>query len=250
LNQDSTLANDLAPSPNHGDRRGKSVDCMILHYTGMSTGPSALARLRDPGADVSCHYLVWEDSRITQLVPESLRAWHAGLSFWAGETDMNSVSIGIEIVNKGHDSGCPPYPSAQIAAVTALCQDLASRHNIPTHRILAHSDIAPGRKIDPGEWFPWEALAAAGIGLWAAPVPVTPGPVMRRGDQGPGVERLQSELAGFGYGVPVNGTYCEDTEATVAAFQRHWRQTLVDGAADVSTVETLRRLKSLSPGRG
>jgi N-acetylmuramoyl-L-alanine amidase len=222
------------------------VDSLILHYTGMSTGAAALAHLRDPQAGVSCHYLVWEDGRITQIVPEALRAWHAGASFWAGESDINSVSIGIEIVNTGHDGGCPPYPAAQIAALIALCQDICTRNAIPRRRVLAHSDIAPGRKIDPGEWFPWADLAATGVGLYVPPAPLVPGPVMRQGDQGPEVEALQRNLAALGYGIPVSGAFCDATGDVVAAFQRHWRQTHVDGEADVSTVETLRKLSSLA----
>ena len=156
------LVDDLAASPNFGDRRGRTIDALVLHYTGMPTGAGALARLCDPASSVSCHYLVWEDGRITQLVAERERAWHAGRAFWAGEHDMNAASIGIEIVNPGHDGGAPPYPAAQIEAVAALGRDLCVRHAIPPHRVLAHSDIAPDRKLDPGEWFPWRTLAAAG----------------------------------------------------------------------------------------
>lgn len=159
---------------------------------------------------------------------------------------MNSVSIGIEIVNTGHDGGCPPYPGAQIAALITLCQDICTRNAIPKRRVLAHSDIAPGRKSDPGEWFPWAGLAAADVGLWVPPAPVMPGPVMRRGDQGPETEALQRDLAALGYCLPVSGVYCDVTGDAVAAFQRHWRQALVDGEADVSTIETLRNLSSLA----
>lgn len=222
------------------------MDSLVLHYTGMSTGAAALAQLRDPQSGVSCHYLVWEDGRISQLVPEALRAWHAGTSSWAGESDMNSVSIGIEIVNTGHDGGRPPYPPAQIAAVVELCRDICARNAIPRRRVLAHSDIAPGRKIDPGEWFPWGHLAAAGVGLWVPPAPIQPGPVSHRGDQGLEVDALQRDLQALGYFLPVNGVYSATTEDVVAAFQRHWRQALVDGAADVSTTETLRQMNSLA----
>jgi N-acetylmuramoyl-L-alanine amidase len=242
LIRDSACVDDVAPSPNHGDRRGRTIDALVLHYTGMSSGDSALARLRDPAADVSCHYLVWEDGRIAQLVPEARRAWHAGRSIWAGETDMNAVSIGIEIVNQGHDGGCPPYPDAQIEAVIALCRDIVSRHVIPAARVLAHSDIAPGRKIDPGEWFPWARLAAAGVGLWVEPAPIVDGPVLRPGDEGEAVATLQGMLARLGYDVPASGRFCDVTSSTVSAFQRHWRQASVDGAADVSTRQVLAAL--------
>lgn len=209
----------------------------------MASGAAALARLCDPASNVSCHYLVWEDGRITQLVPEAERAWHAGASFWAGETDLNSVSVGVEIVNTGHDGGCPPYPAAQILAVIALAQDIRTRHIIPATRILAHSDIAPGRKIDPGEWFPWDQLARAGLGLWVAPAPIVRGPVLRQGKESAEVAALQRDLAAIGFGVPLSGQYCEASRQTVEAFQRHWRPGLVDGMADVSTAATLRALR-------
>ncbi|WP_158806820.1 N-acetylmuramoyl-L-alanine amidase [Beijerinckia sp. L45] len=243
--EDSVCVDAVTPSPNHGDRRGRAIDALILHYTGMSSGERALARLRDPASDVSCHYFVWDDGRIAQLVPEARRAWHAGRSFWAGETDMNAVSIGVEIVNQGHDGGCPPYPEAQIAAVITLCQDIFTRHAIPAARVLAHSDIAPGRKIDPGEWFPWERLAAAGVGLWVEPAPIVDGPVLRLGDAGDAVTALQGALARIGYDVPVSGLYCDATATVVSAFQRHWRPARVDGVADESTRRVLEQLTSV-----
>jgi N-acetylmuramoyl-L-alanine amidase len=206
----------------------------------MPSGDLALARLRDPASAVSCHYLVWEDGRVTQIVAEERRAWHAGHSFWAGERDMNTVSIGIEIVNPGHDGGAPPYPAAQIDAVIALCGDIIARHAIPRERVLAHSDIAPDRKIDPGEYFPWDRLAAAGIGLWAPPAPITTGPVLCLGDQGPDVMTLQRAFAALGYDAPSDGRFDATTRLVVEAFQRHFRPARVDGEADVSTRETLR----------
>ena len=155
------------PSPNHGERRGgRAADCILLHYTGMPTGQGALARLCDCAAEVSSHYLVFEDGRVLQLVPEGRRAWHAGTGRWKDDADINSCSIGVEIVNPGHDGALPPYPQAQIEAVAALCRDIAARHAIAPERILAHSDIAPGRKRDPGEHFPWETLHARGVGHW------------------------------------------------------------------------------------
>ncbi len=238
---DSACVDDVAPSPNHGERR-RGLDALVLHYTGMSSGAAALARLCDPASDVSCHYLVWEDGRLTQLVAEARRAWHAGRGFWAGETDMNSASIGIEIVNRGHDGGCPSYPAAQIAALIALCRDVTARRAIPAQRVLAHSDIAPDRKIDPGEWFPWRELALAGIGLWCEPAPRTGGPVLRLGDAGADVETLRADLARLGYGTPIHGRYDEALAAVVAAFQRHFRPASVDGIADCSTRLTLAAL--------
>ena len=157
-----------APSPNF-DMRRAPPDMLVLHYTGMETGEAALARLRDPEAKVSAHYLVEEDGRIFQLVPEERRAWHAGAGGWRGEDDCNAASIGIEIVNPGHEFGYRLFPEAQIAAVIALIGDIRDRWTIPDNRIIAHSDLAPARKTDPGELFPWKRLAEAGHGLWFEP---------------------------------------------------------------------------------
>jgi N-acetylmuramoyl-L-alanine amidase len=246
MTPDSPLAEFCRPSPNHGERVGPA-DAIILHYTGMATGEAACDLLCDPAAQVSCHYLVWENGRVWQLVPESRRAWHAGKSFWAGETDLNSRSIGIEIVNPGHDGGAPPFPDAQIDAVIALCRDISTRLRIEPERILGHSDIAPGRKIDPGEIFPWPLLHAAGLGHWVAPVPIRPGPAYELGAMGPPVAALQQMLASYGYGLTPTGVYDQATSDVVAAFQRHFRPERVDGIADISTVLTLRALiESLS----
>src|SRR5579863_1007555 len=168
FNPDSALVARICASPNFGER-GKAPDCIILHYTGMESEDAALARLCDPASEVSCHYVIKENGEILQLVPEARRAWHAGVSAWAGEGDMNSASIGIEVANGGHDFGLPPYRDAQIAAVIGLCRDIVARRDIAAARILAHSDIAPSRKRDPGEHFPWDALADAGIGHYVAP---------------------------------------------------------------------------------
>ena len=179
-----------APSPNFDARRGLP-DMLVLHYTGMQTGEAALARLRDPDAKVSAHYLVEEDGRIFALVPEERRAWHAGRGVWQGETDINAVSIGIEVVNPGHEFGYRAFPDAQIEAVIALTADIRSRWSITDARIIAHSDMAPDRKEDPGELFPWKRLAQAGHGLWFEPaaeriaalggfLQVGDGPVARR----------------------------------------------------------------------
>jgi N-acetylmuramoyl-L-alanine amidase len=246
MNPDSALVVHCQNSPNHGERLAP-IDAVILHYTGMATGEAALELLCDPAAQVSCHYLVWEDGRVWQLAPESRRAWHAGKSLWTGESDLNSRSIGIEIVNPGHDGGAPPYPEAQIEAVIALCRDISARHAIAPQRVLAHSDIAPGRKMDPGEIFPWPALYRAGVGHWVAPAPIRAGPVYEPGAMGPPVAALQALLAEYGYGVKPNGVYDEAMRDVVAAFQRHFRPAQVDGIADVSTVETLRALLKSRP---
>lgn len=154
------------PSPNHGPRQAGPVDMVVLHYTGMKTGGEALERLCDPAAGVSAHYLIEEDGRLFRLVPEARRAWHAGASFWAGERDINSRSIGIELVNPGHEFGYRPFPEAQIEALLALLADLASRYRIAPLNWLGHSDVAPARKTDPGEFFPWKRMSEAGFGLW------------------------------------------------------------------------------------
>jgi N-acetylmuramoyl-L-alanine amidase len=222
-----------APSPNF-DARTTSPDMIILHYTGMPSGEAALARLRDPGARVSAHYLVEEDGRVFALVPEARRAWHAGVSSWRGETDINAVSIGVEIVNPGHEFGYRAFPEAQIEAVIALLADIRSRWTVPYARILGHSDVAPRRKTDPGELFPWSRLAVAGHGLWVEPAPA-PGPALDLGDDGLGVLLLRSGLARLGYDCPREGAFDEDLATMVRALQRHWRPATVDGVADGET---------------
>jgi N-acetylmuramoyl-L-alanine amidase len=168
------------------------------------------------------------------------RAWHAGASCWDGVADLNSHSIGIEIGNPGHEHGYRDFPSGQVAAVMALCRDILARWPIPAHRVLAHSDIAPHRKEDPGEKFPWQTLHAAGIGAWVTPAPLTlKGPTYARGDRGPEVIALQDGLRRYGYAIEAGTTFNGDTEGVVRAFQRHFRPTLVDGRADASTLRTL-----------
>ena len=158
------LSIERVSSPNFGKRaEGKRIDMLILHYTGMASAERALKWLCDPESSVSAHYFVFEDGRVVQLVDEKDRAWHAGKSFWAGETDINSCSLGIEVANPGHEFGYRPFPDGQIDAVTRLCLDLVRRHPIPPERVLAHSDVAPMRKEDPGELFPWGRLHEAGI---------------------------------------------------------------------------------------
>jgi N-acetylmuramoyl-L-alanine amidase len=239
---------DVIASPNFGERRdGRAPDMLILHYTGMPTAEGALDWLTRAESEVSSHYFVFEDGRVVQLVPESARAWHAGKSCWRGETDINSTSIGIEIANPGHPGGLPDFPAAQVAAVIELCRDIIGRNAIAAERVLAHSDIAPVRKIDPGERFPWAALAAAGIGHWVEPGPVSGGRFFQQGDSGPPVEALQAMLALYGYDVPVSSQFCARTHGVVEAFQRHFRQDRVDGIADASTIDTLHRLLRALP---
>jgi N-acetylmuramoyl-L-alanine amidase len=232
------------PSPNF-DVRTALPDMLVLHYTGMVDGPAALARLCDPQAKVSAHYMVEVDGRVFALVPEERRAWHAGKSFWRGASDMNDVSIGVEIVNPGHELGYVPFPDVQIAAVIELLTDIRSRWTIPDSRILGHSDVAPGRKIDPGELFPWKRLAEAGHGLWAEPPPA-PGAALAVGDEGTGVFALQAGLTRLGYDCAPTGRYDGWTGTVVETFQRHWRERAVTGAADGETRARLMALLRLA----
>ena len=239
----STFPIEQLPSRNHGPRAdGRPVDILLLHYTGMPSAEGALAWLRSPSSGVSSHYFVFEDGRTVQLVAEAARAWHAGVSFWAGETDINSRSIGIEIANPGHAFGYRAFPDRQIEAVIALCRGILGRHRIPPERVLAHSDVAPQRKEDPGELFPWDRLHAAGIGHWTAPEPITGGGGLRSGDSGDAVSALQDRFREYGYRLEEASVFGPETAAVVTAFQRHFRPALVDGVADRSTVATLGRL--------
>lgn len=209
------------PSPNHDARPdGAPVDMLILHYTGMESGAAAIARLRDPEAKVSAHYVVEEDGRILRLVPEDRRAWHAGVSQWRGLTGLNACSIGIEVVNPGHAHGYRPFPALQMAALCDLCLDILARHPIPPRHVLAHSDIAPDRKEDPGELFDWEGLAKNGVGLW----PEAEG--CAQGDPA-------ALLAAIGYRADL------PLPVLLRAFQRHWRPDCVDGIADADTLARL-----------
>nr|WP_319383151.1 N-acetylmuramoyl-L-alanine amidase [uncultured Roseibium sp.] len=251
VDTDTGVAARVHPSPNHGERApGAPIDMLILHYTGMRSAEEALQRLCDPRAEVSAHYLVHEGGEILQCVPEARRAWHAGRSFWKGETDVNSRSIGIEIVNPGHEFGYRAFPDVQIEAVAALAKDVCSRHDILPWMVLGHSDIAPDRKEDPGELFPWKRLAEAGAGLHAEPHPIVAGLLMQEGDRGQPVEALQSMLGLYGYDIDINGTFDAKTRHAVMAFQRHFRPEKLDGVADHSTIETLtsllRKLPSFS----
>jgi N-acetylmuramoyl-L-alanine amidase len=247
---DSFIVTDVVPSPNYEARKqGHMPDMILLHYTGMQTGEAALQRLCAPDSQVSSHYMVFEDGRIVQCVPEAFRAWHAGASFWAGETDINSCSIGIEIVNPGHEFGYSNFPLRQIAAVISICRSIITRRGpISADRILAHSDVAPARKQDPGEKFPWDLLSESGIGHWVRPAPLNiDGPTLGPGDNGEAVTRLQRALRGYGYDIEETGSYDDATRVVVTAFQRHFRPARVDGIADASTQLTLRALAETRP---
>ncbi len=229
-----------APSPNFDARRAPP-DMVVLHYTGMPTGEGALERLRDPEAKVSAHYLIEDDGRLYALVPEERRAWHAGVSFWKGERDINAASIGIELVNPGHEWGYRAFPDAQLGTLIALLGEIRERWDVPDARILGHSDVAPGRKTDPGEMFPWKRLAEAGHGLWAEPSPA-PGALIGLGEEGAAVFALQAGLTRLGYDSAPSGVYDEATVTVVSAFQRHWRPERFDGVADGETRSRLMAL--------
>jgi N-acetylmuramoyl-L-alanine amidase len=232
----------VRPSPNFGERKdGKTVNALIIHYTGMKTAKGAEDWLCADESQVSAHYLVYEDGHIVQMVREADRAWHAGKSFWQGERDMNSLSVGIEIANPGHH-GYLDFPPEQIDAVIRLCRGIIRRHKIIPERVLAHSDIAPGRKVDPGEKFPWAQLAGKGVGNFVEPSPMAGGRFLSPGDEGQPVEALQAMLAMYGYECPATGLFDPATLRDVKAFQLHFRPEKVDGIADFSTIDTLHRL--------
>ncbi len=216
---------------------------ILLHYTGMPDARDALERLTSRGSQVSAHYFVFDDGHVVQMVEEGRRAWHAGVSSWAGETDINSCSIGIEIANSGHQYDYPDFTVRQIAAVTALCRSIFTRHTVAPARVLAHSDVAPSRKQDPGEKFPWRMLHDSGVGHWIQPAPLTEvGTLLALGDHGEAVTHMQKSLSEYGYEIAVDGAYNSATHEVVAAFQRHFRPQRVDGIADASTQKTLREL--------
>ncbi len=247
---DSRLVAAVHPAANREPRRGLGVPTLLLlHYTGMLDADKAVYWLSVPQSRVSCHYVIDAAGRITQLVPEAERAWHAGVSCWQGETDINSASVGIEIHNPGHDLGYPDFPARQIEATIALGRDIVARHAIAPERVLGHSDVACGRKIDPGERFPWAKLAAAGLGAWVEPEPADAADSgVGLGDTGPQVADAQTLLARYGYEIAATGLYDERTRVVVRAFQMHFRPARADGRLDRSTHVTLARLLARTAG--
>ncbi len=232
-------------SPNFDQRPGgRAIDMLILHYTGMRSAEAALDRLCDPAARVSAHYLIEEDGRVWRLVPEEACAWHAGVSYWAGERNVNACSIGIELVNPGHEFGYRTFPDRQMRALEELAGDIQSRHAIARARVLGHSDVAPARKVDPGELFDWRRLAGRGIGLWSeATAPAAGEPATDPA----AIRAVQGDLARFGYEVAPNGVLDEATRCVLSAFQRHFRPARIDGAPDG---ETRARLSGLLAALG
>ncbi|MEE8516213.1 MAG: N-acetylmuramoyl-L-alanine amidase [Alphaproteobacteria bacterium] len=251
------------PSPNHGPRSlGARVDMVVIHYTGMETAEAALARMCDAQAKVSAHYMIGEDGTVWRLVAEADRAWHAGESRWAGHRNINDISIGIELVNPGHEFGYRPFTPAQMAALIGLGREIVARHPIPPARVLGHSDVAPQRKQDPGELFDWAALAEAGLGLWPVETHGRLWPADPPGDNAksggkaapePGTSDLaiaaaQRHLAEFGYDVAVTGTLDAAGQKVVSAFQRHFRPGRIDGAIDTETAWRIEALCRLARG--
>lgn len=241
---DSLLVRALYPSPNHEPRRGRErADMLLLHYTGMMSAARAIDWLARPEAKVSCHYVVDVDGAITQMVPECRRAWHAGVSSWMRDEDINSASIGIEIQNPGHDLGYPDFPEAQMRAIVDLSRDIVVRNAIPATRVLGHADVAPGRKIDPGEKFDWRRMWQAGVGHWCEPEALDPADAgCGLGDGGPIVDETLRLLAEYGYGVKSVSVLDAPAMAAIRSFQLHFRPARPDGRADASTLATLRRL--------
>jgi N-acetylmuramoyl-L-alanine amidase len=205
-----------SPSPNF-DEREAPISMLVLHYTGMADAASAIARLSDPEAKVSCHYLVAEDGTVLRMVDEDKRAWHAGQSWWRGVTDVNSASIGIEIVNPGHEFGYRPFPEEQMEALVPLVADIVKRRDIPRANVVGHSDIAPARKQDPGELFDWARLAKLGLAL-PRPTKNLMDPLWTDGGFLLALER-------FGYDV-------RNKDAAIMAFQRRFRPELMDAEVD------------------
>jgi len=233
------------PSPNQDDRpAGMPIDTLILHYTGMQSARAAIDRLRDPAAHVSSHYVVDEDGAVFRLVPEARRAYHAGVSSWRGNTALNGRSIGIEIVNPGHEWGYRDFPALQMAAVCDLCLDILSRHPIPPRNVVAHSDVAPDRKEDPGEKFDWEGLARNGVGLWPQDAPD-----LGTGDAVHDAARLgdvRRALREIGYDIAPEGAHDAALATVLRAFQRHWRQEAITGHADAGTLGRLEAVARLA----
>ena len=247
MKPDSPLVGALHPSPNTEDRRkGCRPDMILLHYTGMSSAEDAIGWLANPKSKVSCHYVVDEAGYITQMVAEGKRAWHAGVSHWAGEADINSVSIGIEIQNPGHEHGYPDFPPEQMHAIAALCLDIAQRRGVRPERVLAHSDVAPGRKIDPGEKFDWAALAKHGVGHWVKQAPLDGDGRRTLDEDTAAVEEATYLLTRYGYDFEPRAR--DDWFAVVVrSFQLHFRPARTDGRLDAGTLDTLRRLVAALP---
>ena len=245
---DSPLVGRIHPSANVEPRKeGLKPSILLLHYTGMPSCERAIDWLSRPESKVSSHYVIDVDGAITQLVAEDMRAWHAGVSIWRGETDINSASVGIEIHNPGHGDDYCDFPDAQMQAVCDLSAEIIARWGIAPEGVLAHSDVAPGRKIDPGERFDWKGLADNGVGRWIEPEPT--GPLIGSHSRKPSeddIAHVQRLLASYGYGIGISGRLDAEARKVISAFQLHFRPQRVDGVIDQSTIATLERLIAAS----
>lgn len=228
-------------SPNQ-DARLLPITMLVLHYTGMESGEAALERLTDPASKVSAHYLIHEDGKTISLVDEGRRAWHAGVSFWNGITDVNSASVGIEIVNGGHDFGLPEFTKPQLTSLIRLCKRIVKSYNIQDFDIVGHSDIAPSRKQDPGEKFPWKEVAKRGVGYWPSGVKKDHRVIFELGESDRAISILQRGLAFIGYDVEVNGRLDDKTADVIRAVQRRYRPEVISGNIDIQTVELITKL--------
>ncbi|MCP4933979.1 MAG: N-acetylmuramoyl-L-alanine amidase [bacterium] len=245
---DTSLKADWRDAPNFEERRNDLIpSLLIMHYTGMESTQAALDILCSPESNVSCHYLVDEHGTITQMVMEQHRAWHAGRAHWAGKNDINSCSIGIEIANEGHVLELQPFPDQQIEAVMALSKDILKRHDILAQNVIGHSDIAPARKKDPGEKFPWNRLHENGIGHFVEPEPIGDDLGYGIGDTNKEIAKMQHLLVQYGYQINENGHFDETSDFVVRAFQRHFRPLKIDGRLDHSTIMTLNKLIATLP---
>ena len=241
-------------SPNFDKRpKGTKIDTLILHYTGMKSGIGAVKKLCNPDAKVSSHYVVDEAGKIFELVPCEYRAWHAGRSIWRGRENVNDFSVGIEIVNPGHEYGYRKFPKKQMGAVVELCKTILKNHPIEQRNVIGHSDIAPARKMDPGELFDWKLLAENGVGLWPEDKNLESGirnngtkKLLKIGDSGKEVKQLQTRLAKYGYGIVPDGKYEEQMVFVVKAFQRHFGSTKkINGVWDTKLENLLNSLLKL-----
>lgn len=235
------------PSPNFGPRRdGRGADMVVLHYTGMDTAAEAVARLCDPASEVSAHYLICPDGRVLRLVPEDMRAWHAGVACWGGVCDINSRSIGIELVNPGHDLGYPPFPEPQMASLEHVLGDILARHAIPPRRVVSHACVAPGRKRDPGEKFDWRRLALRGLSVWDfGHAPGDPAP-----EAPANAAAFQAAARRFGYAAPETARWCDATLAVWRAFAMRFLPAQAGLPPSVAGTRLMERLAARWPVAG
>lgn len=233
----SPLVTRYQVSDNHEPRiNSEKPWLLVLHYTGMANGAAVVDWLCNPVSKVSCHYLIDIDGSIVQMVGEDRRAWHAGVSSWKGAVDINSASIGIEIQNLGHSAGLPGFPAVQMQAAAALCLDIMVRYDFESQQVVAHSDIAPGRKVDPGEVFDWDYLAGRGVGQ-----------IVRAGTSSCGSTlAFQEMLQALGYGIEATGVFDQRTRIVTEAVQRRYRRSSVDGVLDAESFDIVRRLLKTS----